>query len=97
MRPYKIIEADIWVDLDTIQQIHEPEFLDMMGFGGYFIELKWQHAFQDKQSIYRFKQEADFSVNPIEPVKNENGELIDLVRVRDEIFKPFFDAWVSKD
>lgn len=47
MRPFHIPTRKTWVDLDTIQSIDEPKFLNIMGSGGLFIELSWQHAFRD--------------------------------------------------
>lgn len=94
MRPYKIPKANVWVDLDTIQEIQEPKFEDRMGSGGYYIVLRWQHAFQDEPREHWFYQPANFEKGVgAEPVRDEHGEPSELAVIRREAFEPFLRAW----
>ena len=98
MRPYLIPKTNRWVDLDTIQEIREPVFLDRLGYGGYFISLTWRHAFQDKDHEQLFNQDShrwhdDRGNSHVEPRKDELGRPDQLAVIREEVFKPFLAAW----
>jgi len=96
MRPYKIPKADIWVDLDTIQEIREPQFEDHMGSGGYYIVLTWRHAFQDKPREFWFHQPANFEKNVgAEPLRDAEGNPSELAIIHKQVFQPFLNAWIQ--
>ena len=102
MRAYQIEKDGPWVDLDTVQIIHPPTFENEMGFGGMFVTLRWRHAFQDKDSVLRWRQDwekvrytavedSEYYYAP----KYTGDEPTELARVRELIYKPFLAAWVG--
>jgi hypothetical protein len=95
MRPYKIPMTNRWVDLDTIQSINEPVFEDHMGNGGYFIVLRWQHAFRDMESKCSFQQEAEVKSVGVRPMLDEDRNPSQLRIIREKVFGPFFTAWTD--
>lgn len=111
MRPFCIPGKSLWLDLDTVQELFEPTFLDMMGSGGFFIELQWHHAFRDERSRCLWNVEwrtKDSKFNPPpadwKPVSThdrffvsyEGDEIAMLTQVRREVFVPFWEAWTGR-
>lgn len=96
MRPFKTPLTNRWVDLDTIQEIREPTLLDNTGYGGYYIELTWQHAFRDDLSSRRFEQPSDWYGTAHGFQKDSEGNPSELSKIHSEVFVPFFNAWRSE-
>ena len=99
MRPYLIPKTNRWVDLDTIQEIREPVFLDRLGHGGYFISLTWRHAFQDRDHEQLFRQEPIYTYDErthlevTSPKLDASGQPDQLAIITGGVFKPFLWAW----
>lgn len=100
MRPYKIPYTNIWVDLDTIQSIHEP------ALGKYEnCVLRWQHAFRSDYDEVNYGRQ-----NMVDTTKFEYGtdayydekERVEkhwrqhgIDKCYREVFVPFFTAWAG--
>ena len=97
MRPYLIPMTNRWVDLDTIQEICEPIFLDRMGSGGFYIYLKWYHAFRDTHSEHYFPQGAVYGPSGSRPVPktDDHGNPDQLAVIYNDVFLAFFNAWTK--
>jgi len=60
MRPYQLYPRGPWLDLDHVLEIEPPEFVDRMGYGGYFVELRLYLAFRDDPRVFGFQSESEF-------------------------------------
>lgn len=108
MRPFRLPVAERWVDLDSVQVIHEPVYEDRLS-GTPYVILRWEHAFREDLASFRLEQktvwdtptgklrpEDNFRDTLIVPEKDLNGELTSMVRMREEVFKPFLEAWRAR-
>lgn len=115
MRPYQILipaelrrelvpqpPTDPWIDLDTIQSINPPTFVDRMGHGGYFIEMAVFHAFQDSPRIFSWAQPGEFVQGhgfrgpERTPERTPEGEPTVQALVRKEVYEPLLRAWMGE-
>jgi hypothetical protein len=100
MRPYQLGPDGEWVDLDTVQSIAPPFFVDEMGRGGFFVAMQWRHAFQDGPREIRwtqpwsYKDRNDVNERPT-PNKTEDGTPTEVERMHRELFQPFLNAWAN--
>lgn len=109
MRPYQLWEQGPWVDLDYIQEVIPPEFVDRMGQGGFFIEMSIRFAFQNDVRLFRWNQDwevpniiirRDGTVDegfkdPKECVPLTNGVPSVLVQAELKIFRPLMYRWAG--
>lgn len=110
MRPFCIPGKSTWIDLDTVQELCEPAFLDLMGSGGFFIELVWLHALRNEPSKCQWKVEWQGSKFKTPPkdwkpvsvyrpeffVQYEGDEIAMLAKIKREVFIPFWETWTGK-
>lgn len=93
MRAYHIKEQGWWVDLDHILGISEPEFVDRMGCGGYFVEFYITMTFKDSPLVVSFNQEAVHTHGePVKPERLPNGQLSAMPKAR-ACFEKLLEAW----
>lgn len=97
MRPYLIPRTNRWGDLDTIQEIKEPVFIDRMGSGGFYILLEWRHAFQNDYTEHFFPQSAVYGPSGTRPTPkcDERGNPDQLTLIYNDVFTAFFNAWTK--
>ena len=87
MTPYKIPKSNKWVDLDTIQSIDEPSSWRNAGLE---MLITWHHAFRDKPDVISLGTRHSMGYYGEDSLEDCIKEL------HEEVFKPFFNAWVNR-
>lgn len=99
MRPYQLWEHGPWVDLDQVQEIHPPKFIDRMGSGGFFVEMYVYFAFRDVPRIFKWYQPMDDDTvhrEVIRPKCTKSGWPTELTRMLNEVYLPLLKEWSGK-
>lgn len=110
MRPYQLWIAGPWIDLDAVQEVIPPEFVDhTWGRGGFFVEMHIRFAFQDNLRTYRWKPDwktpeiriySDGSIDegfsdPRELITLTDGVPDTLIKVELNVFRPLMYRWAG--
>jgi len=95
MRPYQVYPRGPWVDLDSIQEIDPPEFVDRMGFGGYFVEMRLRVAFREEPRVFSFKSESEWVKEDdyAYPKLDEHGFPDQLWWLVQSVYLPLLKEW----
>jgi len=108
MTLYKILKTNKWIDLSAILTIDEPEFINHMGYGGWFVGFEIQFALrEDTTYISRELDDREQYVNNghwligIDGKKYKDGrevyamdvEPVCVKNMREEQFTPLFNEW----
>lgn len=99
IRPYQMWPHGPWIDLNHVQQVNPPMFIDRMGFGGYFVEMTVELAFRDQPRVFKFYQEAgEYNPNREQPRPKvyDDGWPTELKHVVHAVYYPLVLEWTGQ-
>jgi len=100
MRPYQLYPNGPWVDLDSVQVVTPPVFVDRMGSGGYYAVMDIRFAFQNEPMTIRWGSDCQWK-EPNQPNK-ERDRLVPVLiegvpealhRMELTVYRPLMGWW----